>query len=168
MSWTDIVNKGIKSWWIVQNNQPGTGGLFCDAVPDVSDWDKLSDGYQSSYTFPLKRTVKPLPGLFDIELPVIDIEFTLRWEYGNQYQKQGMFLRTIWTEVGKCNVLDGFDVSISFACSDPWNDNPNGKPPWPAAMIAVDMTTHITTPNWQKTHDKWKYIIQYNGYLVTR
>jgi len=168
MSWTDIVNKGTSSWWIVQNNQPAGTGSFCNAVPDVDDWNTLSDGKQTGYGFPLKRTVKPVPGLFDVELSVIDIEFTLRWEYGNQYRNQGMFLRTIWTDVSKCNVLDGFDVSISFACSDPWNDNPNGKPPWPAAMINLQMDVQIRTPKWQKTHDKWKYYLQYNGNLVVR
>lgn len=168
MSWTDIVNKGSQTWWIVQNNQPTGAGMFCNAVPDVDDWNTLSDGYQAGYTFPLKRKVNPTLGLFDVELPVIDIEFSLKREYGNQYRKQGMFLRTVWTEVPKCNVLDGFNVSISFACGNPWNDNPNGKPPWPAAMINVEMVAHITTPNWTKTVDKWKYYIQYNGNLVGR
>ena len=96
MSWTDIVNKGSSTWWIVQNNQPAGSGSFADAVPDVDDWNTLSDGKQGSYRFPLKRT------------PGIDIEFALRWEYTNQYRGKGMFLRTIWTDVSTCNVPDGF------------------------------------------------------------
>jgi hypothetical protein len=106
--------------------------------------------------------------LFDFEFPVIDIEFVLRWEYTNQYRGKGMFLRTIWTEVNTCNVLDGFDVDISFACSNPGNDNPSGSPPWPAALINIDMTSHITTPKWQKQNDKWKVLVKYNGALEMR
>jgi hypothetical protein len=156
VSWTDIVNKGSSTWWIVQNNQPAGSGSFANAVPDVDDWNTLSDGKQGGYRFPLKRT------------PGIDIEFALRWEYTNQYRGKGMFLRTIWTDVSTCNVPDGFDVSISFACGNPWNDNQSNSPPWPAAVIAIDMATRITTPKWQKQHDKWKVLLKYNGGLEMR
>lgn len=166
MSWTDIVNKGVDSWWIVQKSQPSGVGSFCNAVPDVADWNTLSDGKATGYGFPLKRTLKILPGLFDVEIPLIDIQFTLRWEYGNQYRRQGMFLRTIWTEVNKTDVAPGFDVSIAFRCSAPWNDKPNGNPPWPAAMINIGMTADIVTPKWQKQHDLGNYQLMYNGNLV--
>jgi hypothetical protein len=165
MSWTDIVNKRSKSWWIVQNNQPAGSGEAANAVPDVDDWSTLSDGKQSGYRFPLKRNPKREAG---VETPVIDIEYVLRWEYGNQYRRKGMFLRTIWTDVTRCDVKDGFDVSIWFACGDPWNDNPSGNPPWPAAMINIDMNVKITTPKWQKTLETGRYYLQYNGNLVTR
>jgi hypothetical protein len=166
MSWTDIANKGVDSWWIVRNNQPSGNGSFCNAVPDVGDWNTLSDGKSSAYGFPLKRTLKVLPGLFDLEVPQIDIEFKLRWEYGNQYRRRGMFLRTIWTEVITCNVVDGFDVSIAFRCSTPWNDNPNGNPPWPASMINVAMDAEIATPKWQKQQSMGTFQLMYNGNLV--
>jgi hypothetical protein len=166
MSWTDIVNKGSSSWWVVQNNQPVGAGSFCNAVPDVDDWQTLSDWKSAGYRFPLTRKAK-VP-LVDYEIKPIDIEFVLKWEYGNQYRGKGMFLRTIWTEVNKCEVWDGFDVSLAFRCSAPWNDNPNGKPPWPAARIDLEITGEIRTPNWTKQVDKWKLHLSYTGGLEIR
>ena len=132
----------------------------------MDDWNTLSDGRSTGYGFPLKRSVKILPGVFDVELAPIDIKYTLRWEYGNQYRRQGMFLRTIWTTVEKCEVADGFDVSIAFRFHSAWNDNPNGAPPWPAAMTTFSMDAEISTPKWQKQHDKGKFQLMYNGNLI--
>jgi hypothetical protein len=167
MTWNDIVNKGVDSWAIITANQPNPAlpNTFCNAVPDVDDWATLSDRNTSGWTTPLKRTIPILPPLFDVEIPAIDIEWRLWYQYGNQYKGKGMFLKTIWTEVLKCEVGWGFEVSVGFQCSQPWNDN-HDDPNWPAAMINLGMWATIKTPKWQKTVDKWRYSLNYAGSLV--
>jgi hypothetical protein len=167
MSWEHVVNKGVSSWNIITSNQPNPAlsSAFCNAVPDVDDWNTLSDRNTSSWMTPLKKTIPILPPITNIEIPAIDIEWRLWYQYGNQYRGRGMFLKGIWTEVLKCDVYWGFDVSVGFQCSDPWNDN-TSHPDWPAAVINLGMWATITTPKWQKTITKWRYNLNYNGSLV--
>ena len=168
MTWNHIVNKGSGGWWIIQNNQPNPNlaNTFCNAAPDVDDWATLSDGKTSGWPTPLKRTVKISPPFFEVELPVIDVKWRLNYQYGNQYRNKGMFLKTIWTEVLNCDVQQGFDVSVGFWCSEPWNDSPD--PNWPAAVINLGITATITTQKWQKTIDRYRYNLNYNGSLVVQ
>jgi len=35
-------------------------------------------------------------------------------------------------------------------------------------IVNKDMATRITTPKWQKQHDKWKVLLKYNGGLEMR
>jgi hypothetical protein len=75
-----------------------------------------------------------------------------------------MFLKTIWTEIVKCDVKKDFDVSMAFWCSEPWNDSPD--PTWPAAMINLGVNATVTTKKWEKKIEKWRYYLMYNGNLV--
>jgi hypothetical protein len=164
MTWTNIVNKGQSQWVVIQSNQPNSAlaNTYCNAVPDVDDWASLSDNKTLGSTINLQRKGKVRDGS---ESLVVDVAVRLWYQYGNQYKKRGMFLKTIWTEVQRCDVQPGFEVAMNFFCSDPWNDN-TSTPDWPAAMINIGFNAAVKTKKWEKPVEKWRYLLMYNGNLV--
>lgn len=69
-----------------------------------------------------------------------DVEWRLRWEYGVQYKGGGLFIRSFWTEVGRCDVKPGFHVSVDFQTGHPQNE---GQPNWPSALMGIQVSATI-------------------------
>jgi hypothetical protein len=101
---------------------------------------------------PLRKVVKAQPPHLPEDTLAYDIQVRILFQYGNQYRGKGMFIKTIWTDVLKCNVGPGYDVSMAFWCSEPWSLNPD--PSWPAASINLGVNAQIVTQKYQKSIEK--------------
>jgi hypothetical protein len=163
MSVNDIVNKGSGSWPVITDNvpNPGLSSLWANAAPDVPDWESISPGKYASWTHSFRRTVPAKPGVID-ETVTYDVEWKLRFAYGSQYKGGGLFVRSFWTEVPKCNVAPGFHISVDFQTGQPKNEGPAD---WPSALMGLQLNATIWTDKWKKTFDHWRYFLHANGTL---
>lgn len=158
MSASEIVNTKHAFWYVIQDNAvtDDLDTVMANAVPNVNDWDSLTDAHWPN--------VRRLRYRRDHEFPVDDhhpVEFVvdLKWMYGAKYKGGGAFIQGAWIEVSKHYLHHPWNVNLRAGTSTPSN---GGSPSAPLAIMPVTITGEVTIGS-TTDHVRWDIVLYGDG-----
>jgi hypothetical protein len=158
MSADQIVNTKLAFWYIIQDNVvvDDLDAIQANAVPNVNDWDTLTDAqWPNVRRFRYRR---------DHEFPVDDhhpVEFTidLKWMYGARYKGGGAFIQSAWVEVERHHLRHPWNVNLRAGAFDPSN---GGTATAPLAILPFVITGEVTIGS-TTDHVRWDVVLYGDG-----
>jgi hypothetical protein len=158
MSAGDIVNTQHAFWYLIQDNvvADDLDATMANAVPNVNDWDSLTDAqWPNVRRFRYRR---------DHEFPVDDhhpVEFAveLKWMYGAKYKGGGAFIQGAWVEVTRHHLRTPWTVNLRAGTFDPSN---GGTATAPVAILPFTITGEVTIGS-TVDHVRWDVVLYGDG-----
>lgn len=158
MSADTIVNAAEFVWKVIEKGAPSADiqNKTANAVPKVDDWKSLTDTqgpnvckmqYTNAFLWPLDDYLH------------VDIQISLKWQFGARYSGGGAFIPNIWLEVPECFVGFPWSATIGFEARNPTNA---GTARAPLAAMPVTVRGSVSSGAESNTVE-WGWVLYGNG-----
>lgn len=133
----EIVNLTAKGWQLIKENAPvvNTSNTYATAVPNFpKSWTMLT-GWKGPKIVTKRKVYKNW--LFG---DVIELKYSLRFQYGGSYDGKGKFLTGVSIEVDRLYVFWGYDFDVKVHIPDNTVTNIGKTTQDPVAAMLIQIT----------------------------
>lgn len=163
MSAESVINAAKFAWDVIKDGKPAADltSTTANAVPQVDDWQSLTDTQARPNAFRMKYNVSYVWPLDDYDH--VQLQIVLKWDFGARYHGGGAFIPNVWVEVPECFVGSGWDVNLRLTAQNPTNTGASGSP---LARIPVTVKGTVSS-GLELYHVEWAFVLFGDGTSTT-